>query len=110
MTALDTLKEIIDNDERFELVGEKTINGQDVALYFAPVVPMRNPLDLENLTRNLFCGIPEVSGIVSTHSGVVMMTCSERLDKDARVPPRNICVQGFLSVDAAHRDYGLLSR
>jgi len=104
MTGLEKIKQIIREDERFELIGEKETEG-GVAVYFFPRIREYSIRYLEEKFRELFVGVPEISGIPPTHGEVVMMTCSERISHDVRLPPRRIYVQCFLNGDVARKEY-----
>jgi hypothetical protein len=104
MTGLEEIKQKILKDERFELIGEKEAEG-GVAVYFFPRIREYSILSLEKKFRELFVGVPEISGIPSTQGEVVMMTCSERISHDVRFPLRRIYVQCFLDGDTARKEY-----
>lgn len=102
MTDTKTIKALIADDDRFKIVGVIT-NGNETTIYFCPRIPVFRSFDLEERVRNLFHGIPEASGIISTHGGVVMMTCSER-NKDVKIPPKSTHVQCFINEGLALKE------
>ena len=108
MTGLGKIKEVIMNhQDKYKLIGIR--EEVDAFVCFAPIVEETDTRRLEAGVRDLFLGIPETSGIISTHSGVVMMTCSEHIG-GMTIPPRNIYVQCFLNEEAARQAYNLSLR
>ena len=84
-----------------------SLDGNDLTLYFAPTVPLFDPLDLEKMVRIMFQGVPEVSSMVSTHGsgGMVIMRCVERNDCDPRASSKNTYLQGFLNITEARNAF-----
>lgn len=103
MTDLAVITNVILDDDRFKIIGVDT-EKKDMALFFSPREEMFDVFTLERMVRTLFSEIPEKTSIVSTHGGIVMMTCSER-SNDVKIPPRSISVQCFLSEVAALKDF-----
>jgi len=108
MTDLGVITNAILDDDRFKIIGVDT-EKKDMTLFFSPREAMSDVFALEEKVRALFHEIPERSGIISTHSGIVMMTCSEH-SSDVRVPPRSINVQCFLNEEAARKEFHLSLR
>jgi len=102
MTDPKTIKRIITDDDRFKLVGV-IVKGNETTIYFCPRIPVLRSFDLEERVRNLFHEVPEITSIISTHGGVVMMTCSER-NNDVKIPPKSIHVQCFINEALASSD------
>jgi hypothetical protein len=108
MTDLSTIRRVISDDDRFEII-EANDENKDTAVFFYPKAAMLDVFALEKKVRTLFSKIPEKTSIISTHGGIVMMTCSEH-SSDVRVPPRSINVQCFLNEAAAREEFKLSLR